>query len=47
MPDEEGLAGCPGCGAVWKGAWDPDYEVECPECGTVLEPVDDVDASGS
>lgn len=43
MTKEEGFMKCTGCGMVWKGTWDVDQEVTCPECGSPLEAVEGED----
>ena len=39
MSDTEGFMKCTGCGMVWKGRWDADQEVACPECQSPLEEI--------
>lgn len=43
MSETEGFMRCIGCGMIWKGRWETDQEVVCPECQSPLEEVDEED----
>lgn len=43
MSKTEGFMRCTGCGIVWKGQWDAEQTVTCPECQSPLEEVQEAE----
>lgn len=37
---KEGFMRCVDCGMLWKGMWNNDGDVTCPECQSPLEKVE-------
>lgn len=41
MSNSQGFMRCTGCGIVWKGQWEAEEGVHCPECQSPLEEVEE------